>query len=65
MNVLDTEPRIRLVEPDRSEVDPLPKVNELLNVLPARRGRRILSEFEYKIENRSDVFGEIGDVLVK
>src|SRR5450755_4184550 len=63
VNILNTQAGICLVETDRNEVDPLPKVDELLNVLATRRGRRILSEFEYKIKYRADVFSEIGDVL--
>src|ERR1700739_425093 len=65
VNILNTQPGICLVETDRNEIDPLPKVDELLNVLATRRGRWILGEFEYKIEDRTDVFGEIGNVLVK
>ena len=41
------------------------EVNELLEVLSAGRGRRVLCEFEYQIEDVSDVLGEIGNVGVK
>ena len=34
-------------------------------MLPARRPRRVLREFEYEIEHLSDVFGKIGDVFVE
>src|SRR5208283_784671 len=65
VNILNTQPGICLIKTDRNEVDPLPKGDELLNELAAGRGRRILREFEDEIEDRADVFGEIGNVLVK
>ena len=65
MNVLNRQAGIRLVEPDRSAIYRRSKVNELLQVFSAWRGRRVLGEFEYKIENRSDVLGEIGNIFVE
>ena len=65
MDVLNGKARICLVEPDGSPARRGGKVNELLEVLSARRGRRVLGEFEYQIEDVSDVLGEIGNVGVK
>src|SRR5208337_1875063 len=65
VNILDTETGIRLIEADRGAISSRRKVNELLKVLPARRRRRTLRELEEKIENRPNIFGEIGDVLVE
>ncbi len=65
MNILNTQPWICLVEAYGNKIDPLPEVNELLNVLSAWRARRVLCELEYKIEDRPNVFSEIGDVLIK
>src|SRR5260370_10310161 len=65
MNVLHRQTWIRLVEPDRSAVRSRREVNKLLKVLSAGRGWSALGELEKKIEDRSDVLGEIGDVLVE
>src|SRR6267142_5974131 len=65
MNVLNTQARIRLVKPDRSAVCSRSEVNELLKELSARRGWCALSELEQEIEDRSNIFSEIGNVLVK
>src|SRR5450432_3500114 len=65
MDVLNRKARICLIEPNRSAVCSRGKVNEFLQMLSAWRGRRVLSEFEYKIEDRSYVFGKIGNVLLE
>src|SRR5260370_20245691 len=65
MDVLNRQAWICLVEPDRSAGRRRSKVNELLKVLSAWRGRRVLGEFEYKIEDFSDILGEIGNVRVE
>src|SRR5712672_127924 len=65
MDVLNRQTRISGVEPDRSAVRPRRKVNELLEVLSAWRGRRGGGELEDEIEDLSDVLGEIGNVGVE
>src|SRR5882757_8491144 len=65
MDVLNRKAWICLVEPDRSAVCARRKVNELLEVHSAWRGRRVLGELENEIEDRSDVLGKIGDVFVE
>src|SRR5438132_13041636 len=65
MDVLNRQAWICLVKPNGSATRRRSKVNELLEVLSAWRGRRVLGEFEYKIEDFSDILGEIGDVRVK
>src|SRR5438093_11476482 len=65
MNILDAQPRIRLIEPNRSTVRASGKVYELLQVFPARRWRRIFREFENKIENGPDVFSEVSDIFIE
>src|SRR5271166_2087118 len=65
MDVLNRQAWICLVKPNGSAARRGSKVNELLEVLSARRGRRVLGEFEYKIEDLSDILGEIGNVRVK
>src|SRR5271169_6214495 len=65
VNILNREPRIRLVETDRGAVCASRKVNELLQVLAARRRRRVFGELEDEIKHLSDVLGKIGDVFVE
>ena len=65
MDVLNRQTWIGLVEPDGSAARRRRKVNKLLEVHSAWRGRRVLGEFEDQIEDRSDVFGEIGNVRVE
>ena len=65
MDVLNRQPWIGLIEPDRSATCFRRKIYELLEVLSAWRGRRVLSELEYEIEDLSDVLGEVGDVFVE
>src|SRR4029077_16314602 len=64
MDVLNRQAWICLVEPNGSAARRRSKVNELLEVLSAWRGRRVLGEFEYKIEDMADILGEIGNVRV-
>src|SRR6266478_3056302 len=65
MNVLNRQSRIGLIEPDRRAVCARCKVDELLEVFSARRGRRVLGEFEYEIEDLSNILGEVGNVFVE
>src|ERR1700730_5172297 len=65
MDVLNRQAWICLIEPDRSAARSSSKVNELLKVLSAWRGRRVLGELKYKIEDFSDILGEIGNVRVE
>src|SRR5438128_3130 len=65
MDVLNRQAWICLIEPNRSATRRSSKVDKLLEVLSAWRGRRVLGEFEYKIEDLSDILGEIGNVRVK
>src|SRR5260370_18751843 len=65
MGVLNRWAWIGRVEPDGSAVGSCRKVNKLLKMLSARRGRRVLGEFEYEIEHLADVLGEIGNVGVE
>src|ERR1700692_4166931 len=65
MDVLNRKPRIGLVEPNRGAVCSCRKVDELLEEFSAGRGRRVLVELEYEIEDLADVLGEVGDVLVE
>ena len=65
MNVLNAQAGIRLVEPDRLSVCSRCEVNKLLEVFSAGRRRRVYAEFEYQIEDLSDVLGEVGDVRIK
>src|SRR5882724_5366698 len=65
MDVLHRQAWIGLVEPDRSAIRRRCKVNELLKVLLAWRGWRVLGELEDKIEDMADVLGEIGNVFVE
>src|SRR5271167_4937861 len=65
VNVLNAQARIRLVEADRRSVCSRCEVNKLLQVFPAGRRWRVYAEFEYQIEDLSDVLGEVGDVGVK
>src|SRR5260370_29540639 len=62
---LKQRPGTRLAEPGRGAFWPRRKVNEFLEMLSAGRGRRVLGELEYEIEDLSDVLGEVGDVLVE
>src|SRR5260221_11846707 len=65
MDVLNRKTWIGLVEPDRSATCFRRKIYELLQVLSAWRGRRVLGELEYEIEDLANVLGEIGNVLVE
>src|SRR5262249_11745366 len=65
MDVLNRQAWICLVEPNRLAARRRSEVNELFEVLSAWRGRRVLGEFEYKIEDFSNILGEIGDILVE
>jgi len=65
MDVLNREAWICLVEPDRRAVRARCKVDELLEVFSARRWRWVLREFEYKVKDFPDVFGEIGNVRLE
>src|SRR5205823_12961870 len=65
MDGLDRQAWIGRVEPDRSAVCPRRKVNELLKMLSAGRGRRILGEFEQEIEYLTDVLGEVRNIGVE
>jgi hypothetical protein len=65
MDVLNRQAWICLVEPDWSATRRRSKVNKLLEVLSAWRGRWVLGEFEYEIEDLSNVLGEVGDVFVE
>src|SRR5216683_8062403 len=65
VDVLDRQPRIRLIESDRSAARSRCEVNELLQVLSAWRRRRALGKPEDKIEDLSDVLGKVGDVFVE
>jgi len=65
MDVLNCEARICLVKSDRHTVRSRRKVNELLNVFSAWGRWRIGDESEYKVEDRSYIFREIGDVLIE
>ena len=65
MDVLNCQAWICLVESNGSAARPRRKVNELLEVLSAWRGRWVLGEFEYQIEDLSDILGEIGNVRVE
>ena len=65
MNVLDAQARIRLVKADRRSIRSRGEVNKLLKVFSARRRWRVYAEFEYQIEDLSDVLGEVGDVHIK
>src|ERR1700730_11844735 len=63
MDVLNRKTWIGLVEPDRSATCFRRKIYELLEGLSAWRGRRVLGEFEYEIEDLSNVLGEVGDLI--
>src|SRR5437773_6754809 len=65
MDVLNRQARVGLIKPDRSAARRRRKVDELLEVLSAWRGRRVLGELEDEVEDLSDVLREIGDVLVE
>src|SRR5580658_1488791 len=65
VNVLNAQARIRLVKADRRSVCSRCEVNKLLQVFTAGRRRRVYAEFEYQIEDLSDVLGEVGDVCIK
>src|ERR1700755_1871115 len=65
MNVLNAQARIRLVEADWRSVCSRCEVNKLLKVFSAGRWRRVFAEFEYQIEDLSDVLGEVSDVRIK
>src|SRR6266404_5276047 len=65
MDVLNRQARICLIESDGSAVRRRRKVNELLEVLSARRGGRVLGKLKYKIEYLSDILREIGNVGVE
>ena len=60
-----TQAWISLVEPDRLSVRSRRKINELLQVLPAWRRRRILGELEQQVENLADILREIRNVIVE
>ena len=65
MDVLDRQAWIGGIEADRRAVGRRREVDELLEVFPARRGRRILGEFEDQVEDLPDVLGEVRDVFVE
>src|SRR5450631_921726 len=65
MDVLDRQTGISLIEADRISVGPSGKVNKLLQVLSARRRRRVLRELEDEVEYLPDILREIGDVFVE
>src|SRR5271169_919838 len=65
MDVLNRQARICSVEPDRSAVRSRREVDELLQVLPARRWRRVLREFKDQVEHFPDVLCEVGNVRVE
>src|SRR6266849_8219911 len=65
MDVLNRQAWIGLVEPDRRAARRRRKVNELLKVFSAWRGRRVLGEFEYEIEDFPNVLGEVSNIFVK
>src|SRR6266436_3770073 len=65
MDVLNRQSRIILVKPDRGAVCASCKVNELLQIFSAWRGRRVLRELEYQGEDGSDIFSKVGNVLVE
>src|SRR5271163_154543 len=65
MNILHAQTGIGLVEPDRRAVRSRREVNELLQILSARRGRCALCELKQEIEDRSNVLGEVGNVLIE
>src|SRR6202012_5132748 len=64
-DVLYRQAWIRLIEPDGSTVCPRGKVDELLEVLSARRRWRAFGELEQEIEDLSDILREVGDVFVE
>src|SRR6266446_8944606 len=64
-DVLNRQSRIILVKSDRGAVCPSCKVDEFLQIFSAWRGRRVLRELEYQVEDGSEIFGEVGNVLVK
>jgi hypothetical protein len=65
VNVLNAQARIRLVEADRRAVCSRCEVKKLLQVFSAGRRWRLYAEFEYQIEDLTNVLGEVGDVRIK
>src|SRR5271169_1917028 len=65
MNVLNTQAGICLIEADGSAVCARSEIDKFLKIFAARRRWRALCKFEEKIEDGSDIFGEIGDVFVE
>src|SRR5271169_2757712 len=65
MNVLNTEAGIGLIESDRGPAGACGEVGEFLKMLAARRGRRILREFEDEVEHFADILCKVGDVFVE
>src|SRR5271166_2795201 len=65
MDVLNRQAGVGLIEPDRRPARRRCEINELLKVLPARRGRQVLGEFENQVKDMPDVFRKVRNVLVK